>query len=505
MDRFSLWKSPKPPRKAGLRILMAAAEVRPYAWVGGLGDVVASLSSVLAAHGNEVIVASPLHRSVRKVASLQLASGCSVGPHSFQIFFDEASDNPHYLFIEHDGFFDREGVYTDAAGREFGDQFERFHFFNLAVLATMRKLKLHPEIVHCHDSHSALIPAFLRYGPDASLNGRRARTVLTIHNLAHQGAFPAEKFEKLEIPARDFHPASPFEFYGQVNMLKAGLVYADGITTVSPNYAREILTPEHGFGLDGVLRQRQDDLVGILNGIDTEQWNPRTDPHIPSRYGPESLSRRKVNGLELRKAFGLPDFGGPLIGIVARLVQQKGLDLVLEVQRQIADLGFQLIILGRGEQSLEQGLVECAENFPEQVSVRLEYSDRLARLIEAGCDIYLMPSRFEPCGLNQMYSMRYGAVPVVHRIGGLADTVQDWRPETQEGTGFAFEPLDADALLTALGRALSVWNNPSHWEILMKNGMAQDFSWDQSAKKYLDLYGRMIHPFSKESGRRRMT
>lgn len=484
---------------------MAAAEVRPYAWVGGLADVVASLSTALAAHGNEIIVVSPLHRSVRKAAALKLASDCSAGQHPFQIFFDEASENPRHLFIEHNGFFDREGVYTDVEGREFGDQFERFHFFTLAVLATMHHLKLRPEIVHCHDSHSALIPAFLRYRTDASSNGRRARTVLTIHNLAHQGAFPAEKFEKLGMPARDFHPTGPFEFYGQVNMLKAGLVFADGITTVSPNYAREILTPEQGFGLDGVLRQRQDDVVGILNGIDMEKWNPRTDPHIPRRFGPESLSRRKINRSELRKAFGLPDFGTPLIGIVARLVMQKGLDLILQIQRQISDLGFQLVILGRGEQSLEQGLLECAENFPEQVSVRLEYSDRLARLIEAGCDIFLMPSRFEPCGLNQMYSMRYGAVPVVHRTGGLADTVQDWRPETQEGTGFPFEPLTADALLDALRRALSVWTNPSHWEILMKNGMAQDFSWDRSTKKYLELYWRMIHPIARESGRRLTT
>jgi starch synthase len=392
------------------------------------------------------------------------------------------------VLVRADRYFDREALYGDARG-DYPDNAERFVFFCRAALEWLRAESPPPDVLHVHEWQSALAPAFLRGNADVYPELAGTRSVLTVHNLAYQGRFPAFDWHLLNLDPRYFVPDF-VEFYGQINYLKAGLVFADAITTVSPRYAAEIGTPEFGEGLDGVLRVRRDRLRGILNGIDREAWNPATDPHLPARYDASDLRGKARCKAELQAEIGLavlPDV--PLLGMVSRLAEQKGLDLLAAaLPDALATSDAQLVVLGSGDEHYERLLAALAADFPARVGLRVGFDEALAHRIEAGADMFLMPSRFEPCGLNQLYSLRYGTVPIVHATGGLDDTVVEFDPATGTGTGFKFTPYAPDAFLAALRRAFVTRRDRDRWARLVANGMAQDFSWDRAALEYRRLY-----------------
>jgi len=347
-----------------------------------------------------------------------------------------------------------------------------------------------PQIIHCNDWQTGLIPALLEDEPD------RPSTLFTIHNLAYQGVFPKETFQKLGLPHRFWSPGS-LEFYGQLCFIKGGLVYADRINTVSPTYAIEIQGKEFGCGLEGLLKERGDRLSGILNGIDEEEWNPATDPHLPAHYDAADKAGKALDKAALQQRFGLEeDPALAVIAMVGRTVQQKGIDLVIEALPELMELPLQLVILGSGEQKYEQTLKHWHRLYPDRIALTVGYDEPLAHLIEAGSDLFLMPSRFEPCGLNQMYSQRYGTVPIVRRVGGLADTVEDATFDSlvdASASGIVFDEADADELLEAIRRALRLFANKTLWGQIQMAGMGKDFSWQQSALKYLELYDQVLH------------
>jgi starch synthase len=392
-------------------------------------------------------------------------------------------DNPHY--------FGRPGLYTNG-GADYADNAARFIFFCYATLALLQHLRWTPFVVHCHDWQTALLPALLRFLPAVTPGLRTAATIYTIHNLAYQGLFPADIFPQTGLPDSLLHPEG-VEFFGQVNFMKAGLLYADHLTTVSPTYAEEISTPQNGVGLDGVLRMRRQVFSGILNGVDYDIWNPAHDPTLAAPYSINNLAGKAVCKQTLLRTYGLPgDVYTPLFGMVARLVDQKGLDIITAALPALMQLPLRLVILGAGESRYETLLMAQAQRYPAQLGVRLGFDDTLAHQIEAGSDCFLMPSRYEPCGLNQLYSLRYGTIPLVHAVGGLRDTVQPFHPDTGEGTGFVFYEPSAPALLEVLQAALAVYGDRQAWKRLMQNAMARDFSWQQSACRYLEIYQRVV-------------
>src|SRR6185312_7866353 len=338
-----------------------------------------------------------------------------------------------------------------------------------------------PDLVHCHEWHAGLVPVhlMLQRVPTAS--------VFTIHNLEYQGVFPAATFASLGLPPWLWHPEA-IEFHGALNFMKAGLVFSERLTTVSPSYGREILTPQFGAGLDSVLRMRSDQLSGIINGIDPSHWDPAHNSLLASRFDSGHLDRRKPNRTALLKEFGLPDGGGLLLGVVARLVAQKGIDIILDALPEIFKLKTQCVILGSGDATLRKTLIEAGERYPDRLAIRLGHDEKLAHGVYAGCDALLMPSRFEPCGLSQLYAMRYGALPIVHRTGGLADTVKDTAADGGSGNGFVFEGLTPATLAASVRRAADVARQPEVWRRLMVNAMAEDFSWERSAQAYIKVY-----------------
>jgi len=389
--------------------------------------------------------------------------------------------------VEQPRFFDREGLYGEA-GRDYPDNLARFTFFCRAVAAWLGRAAWAPDVIHCNDWQTALLPVLLRVE-----GASRAATVLTIHNLAYQGRFPAEQFPLTGLPPSVF-TVRGLEFWGEVNLLKGGLYFADVLNTVSETYAREIQTPEFGAGLDGVLRDRREDLYGILNGVDYRAWDPAVDPLLPARYSAEDLAGKGVCKQALQRELGLREAPEvPLIGMVTRLADQKGLDLVAAVLDDLLARGVQFVLLGTGEPRYHALFAGLAARHPSQVGVRLGFDDPLAHRIEAGADIFLMPSRYEPSGLNQLYSLRYGTVPVVRRTGGLADSIVDATPEAlARGTanGFVFEAYAPAALIAALSRALHAFRDPATWSALQRRGMREDFSWARSAGRYVELYAR---------------
>lgn len=480
-----------------LHVYMLAAEVRPYSTVGGLADVAAALPQALAELGVQVRVISPLYRQSRIAARLR-----KIGPlpevamdrqfYSAALYADFEQDAPRNFFIENDGFFDRDGIYADpATGEPYSDAFDRFNFFMLASLEAIKILGK-PHLIHCHDFHSALVPAYLKLSKMGEPFFKGVSTLLTIHNLAYQGVFEAEKFALTGLPRELFYPLGPFEFYGKLNVMKAGICYADILTTVSTQYAREIQSEAYGCGLESVLQRRRDDLYGILNGIDTREWNPETDPLIFANYSAGNLGGKKVNKAKLQDLCGFAPRGVPLIGMISRLVDQKGFDLILEAADEICRLDCQWVVLGTGLKKYQEGLKKLAHRNPEKFAVYLEYDTALAHRIEAGCDMFLMPSRFEPCGLNQLYSMRYGTIPIVRHTGGLVDTVEDFDASNGSGTGFRFYEYHSRELLSVLRRAIHHWHDRKVWKHLMRNAMAQDFSWERSARSYVELYHKAL-------------
>jgi len=484
-----------------LRLLFVSSEARPLAKTGGLGDVSADLPAALRALGHDVRLLLPAYRPAMRRAQeagggLRVASlALQRDPEPVRLLAARLPGSNVPVWLADAWRFDREGgPYTGPDGADWPDNAERFALFARAAAAVARDeagLGWRPDLVHANDWQSALACAYLAAG---ELEGRpRPATVFTIHNLAYQGLFPAEQFWRLGLPPA-FWSADGLEFYGQCSYIKGGLVYADWLTTVSPTYAREIRTPEHGCLLDGLLRARADRLVGILNGADYRTWNPARDPHLAAPYSRRDLSGKAQDKAALQREAGLPvEPATPLMAMVTRLAAQKGVDLVLAAAPRLLADGAQLVVLGTGDRGLEEGLRELQRRFPQQARAWIAFDEGLAHRIEAGADLFLMPSRFEPCGLNQLYSLRYGTLPVVRRTGGLADTVVDLAEGEERATGFLFDEPTAEALAGAAGRALACYRErPQTWRRMVRNAMAQDFSWRRSAEAYVGLYRRAL-------------
>ncbi len=478
-----------------MKILFAASEAAPFAKTGGLADVAGSLPPALADLGHDVSVVMPRYRQVdvdayklKPVASFVVPLG--TWRERCDVLKGKMGRNVTVYFINKDVYYDRPELYGTARA-DYADNAERFIFFSRAVLELCIALNLRPDIVHCNDWQTGLVPLYLKkiYHADAAL--RKARSVFTVHNIGYQGLFWHWDMKLTGLDWDVFTPGG-LEFWGKMNLLKAGLVYADSITTVSRTYSREIQTPEYGGGLDGVLRKRAADLYGILNGIDYAEWDPGRAGDLPRSFSASRLAGKAVCKKELLKRLGLPDAGGPLIGMVTRLVDQKGLDIVTEALPEILSLGVQLVVLGTGDEKYNRLLTDAATRNEGRMRVLLQYNEELAKNIYAGCDLFLMPSQYEPCGLGQMIALRYGAVPVVRKTGGLADTVVDYGSRTSRGTGFVFKEYSSPALIACLRRALVVYGNREKWTLLMRTGMKQDFSWKNSAQEYVKVYRKTM-------------
>ncbi len=475
-----------------MRVVMLAPEVHPYAKTGGLADVLAALPAALTRIGVEVSVCLPAYRTALRAPGplpvvLRLHAPVSSRMEPAEILAVPDAPVPTFL-VRADRFFDRDGLYG-VGGRDYDDNAERFAFFCRAALEWLRHASPAPDILHMHDWQTALVPAFLRATADLYPELAAVRTVQTVHNLAYQGRFPSEEWHLLNLDPRHFVPDG-LEFYGDINYLKAGLLFADAITTVSPRYAEEIQTPSFGSGLDGVLRMRADRLRGILNGVDDAAWNPASDPFVPAHYDQGDLRGKARCKAALQADLGLAVSPEPaLLAVVSRLAEQKGLELLGAVLPGLLKTrAVQFVALGSGDARYEELLVGLAGQFPGRVGVRIGFDEPLAHRIEAGADVFLMPSRFEPCGLNQLYSLRYGTVPVVHATGGLDDTVVEFDARMGLGTGFKFTPYTEEAFLAALRRAIDTRRDAATWQRLVTNGMSQDFSWQRAAREYARLY-----------------
>jgi len=480
-------------KPAALTIAMAASEALPYAKSGGLADVAGALPAHLARLGHRVLLFVPYYRETRlRFPHLPRATQPLDLPFPghdvrIEILRHEPCPGVSVLLVREAAAFDRPHLYGTPDG-DYWDNAGRYALFCRAVLAGLQALGEIPDVIHVHDWQTALIPLYLRQRPDFAGALAPTPSLITVHNLAYQGLFPAAAMQYTGIPEHLFHPHG-VEFYGKLNLLKGGLLYADAITTVSPRYSEEIRTPEFGEGLDGVLRERSADLHGILNGVDYEQWNPETDPLLPARYSAAAPAGKARCKEALQQAFGIPgDPAIPLFGTISRMADQKGFDLLAAALPAMAQLNLRYCILGSGDRHYQDLFVDLARRNPGRIAVRIGYDENLAHLIEAGADCFLMPSRFEPCGLNQLYSLRYGTIPVVRFVGGLADTVEHFNPSRGTGTGFVFRDYDTNGLLWAIGEALAAYSRPADWTRLRINAMSADFSWDASARRYLELY-----------------
>lgn len=480
-----------------MKILFVASEAAPFAKTGGLGDVIAALPRALAARGHDVLVVLPKYVGIDDKTFALRDTGRRVEvqfPYltaQAAIFLTAPAERLRYLLLANP-YYERREIYGEA-GKDYRDNHKRYALLSVGALEAAKQINFIPDAVHAHDWQAALAALVMKRGWAGRPAPFKARTLFTIHNLAYQGLFPREAMSELALPGDLFH-AEALEFYGQLCLLKAGLVFADKLTTVSPTYAREILqSPETGAGLDGLLRHRQQDLSGILNGVDYAQWSPEVDRALPANYSASDLAGKARCKAELQKELGLAvDASAPLSAAIGRLVHQKGYDLLADAVPGLVSRGLQLALLGHGDPALEQRFREVAARFPTQVSVSLRFDEGLAHRIEAGADLFLMPSRFEPCGLNQLYSLRYGTLPLVHAVGGLADSVRDATPAGgpagQEGWGFRFDEESAEAMLAAVDRALGLWKDASAWQATVRRAMAQDFSWDRAAESYEALY-----------------
>jgi starch synthase len=476
-----------------MHIVFAASECVPFVKTGGLADVVGALPRELVKLGHKVTVYLPLYAAVRPHLEGEWKYAASSITIPFQHYNRFAGivdggerDGVKYYFVDCPELFDRQGIYGPNGGA-YGDNAERFGLFARAVLEGCKQLGV-PEVFHVHDWQASLIPVFLHtiYRSDPTL--QKAGVVLTVHNAGYQGWFPPATTEQLLLPWEIF-TFDKLEHYNTFNFLKGGVVYSDMLTTVSPKYAEEIQTPEGGNGLDGAFGQRSADLRGILNGVDYAEWDPGTDGNLAAHYTPEDLAGKSECRADLLHAFGLdvPD-STPVIGIVSRFATQKGFDLLKDVGGRLAERDVAIVALGTGEPVYEHFFRELAYANSARVGVQIRYDEAMAHKIEAGSDIFLMPSRFEPCGLNQIYSLKYGTVPVVRATGGLDDTVEEWNRERKSGTGFKFVDYSPQAFLDAIDRALEAFHHEDCWRQLMRNGMAQNFSWDEPARQYAAVY-----------------
>jgi len=473
-----------------LKILLVSAEVVPFAKTGGLADVAGSLPKALALMGHDVRIVMPKYRMIKQPATTLVDFPVEVGgrketaiirqTHIEAFKGDEVKKVPVYL-VDNYHFFDREGIYCHH------DEDKRFGFFSKAVLEMLPQIDFKPDLIHCNDWQSGPIPLMLK---DVYRNHpfyANIATLFTVHNLLYQGNWNKDILEFLGINEKYFN-SEGVEFYGQVSFIKTGLVYADIINTVSNTYAQEIQTPEYGEKLEGLLRKRRDSLYGIINGLDYQEFNPSIDPHIYRQYSLENLNDKKANKEALQKELGLPQRDVPLLGLVSRLVDQKGLDLIEEITDDLLKEDIQLVVLGSGDAKYEDLFTELQQKNPDKVGAHIGFNAPLAQRIYAGSDMFLMPSRFEPCGLGQLISLKYGTIPLVRATGGLADTIKEFEVNFNTGNGFVFTEYKGSELLKTVDRAIEVYNKPQLWQVLIRNAMEADFSWDRSAHEYVKLY-----------------
>ncbi len=478
-----------------------AGEMVPYCKTGGLADVIGALPAELARMGANVTTFIPYYRSVMDWVEKSGEEPKLLNDSTLSFFLPGYTGEAclrelmhpsgmRVIFIDYPSAYDREELYTEG-GQDYEDNLTRYAIFAKAGLEACKMLDIRPDIVHAHDWQAAMAPVYLKthYHDDSFF--KNTSSVLTVHNLGYQGRFPGDKFQGLDLPWEYFNPER-LEYFGQVNVLKGGIIFADAITTVSPTYSKEIQTPEFGAGLDGVLESSAEKLTGILNGVDYSQWDPSNDPFIPKKFSPNDLSGKWACRKALREEIGLPEGKGPLIGMISRLAEQKGFELVLKALDKIVKLDCQIVILGTGDPHYHTALSEAAKKYPKNISVKLTFSNELAHKIEAGSDIFLMPSRYEPCGLNQLYSLRYGTVPIVSSTGGLKDTVQNVTPARLakgNATGFVIKSFTASSMFNTIKKAVKLFRDDRKaWKKLMVTGMREDFSWPSQAGVYMKLY-----------------
>jgi starch synthase len=477
-----------------MKIVHVASELFPYVKTGGLADAVGSLCATLAGHGHEVSVFIPGYRAVvdhrdalnaEKVMSLKIEMGDTFMSGDVRMFSPRT--NLKVYLICREEFFDRKGPYGNGE-RDYEDNHHRYIFFCKGVVETLRLMNMQADIVHAHDWQAALMPLFLRYAERRNGVTLTLKTIFTIHNIAFQGVYPMRSFYRTNLP-EELMGIDGVEFYGQMSFMKGGILFSDRVTTVSPRYAREIQTTEFGCGLDGVVATRADDIVGLINGLDTSVWNPVSDEHLPARYSAGNLAGKAVCRAELLKRMKLEPAAAnvPIFGMVCRLTEQKGVQLVLANRDFFLNNDCRLVILGAGDKRLEKSVRELADSAPGKIALASKLDEALSHLVEAGSDFFVMPSLFEPCGLNQMYSQAYGTVPLVSRVGGLVDTVTDIDANPEEGTGISFPPT-AEGLATGLARALTLFAEKSAYAAVQARGMGRDFSWQQAALAYEQLY-----------------
>jgi starch synthase len=476
-----------------MKILLASSEVHPFSKTGGLADMVGALGKALARAGHEARIVMPLYLGIRerfpKIKRVDWQFDLPSGQHRVQaeLWSLEIEKGPTVYFIHRPELYYRAELYQED-GASYADNAERFIFFSKCVVHLARYLSWRPDVIHVHDWQTALVPALVLHQQRAEGWGGPPPTCLTIHNLAYQGVFPASAFALTNLPA-SFFTIKTAEFYGQLNCLKAGIALAGAITTVSPRYAREITTEEFGCGLDDLLRDRQSRLFGILNGVDYDEWDPMHDPFLAHPYSAGQLEKKTANKLALQRELRLPvDANVPLFGTISRLSEQKGVDIQLGALEEMLSTDMQFVLLGSGSPAYERGYRKLARRFPSKVVARVSYDESLAHRIEAACDFYLMPSRFEPSGLNQMYSLRYGTIPIVRATGGLDDSVIDFTEDAKRANGIKFQEYSTRALAKAIRKALALYQHPDLFRRYRLNAMKADFSWEQAVNEYLGVY-----------------
>ena len=475
-----------------MRILYVTSEAVPFAKTGGLADVMGSLPKSVRELGHETAVIMPRYRGIQTkkilIPSLTVPLG---GEFRFcSIQESEPIGGVRFFFVDHGEYYNREDLYL-SNHQDYPDNAERFANLSLAALEFAKRASLAPEVIHCNDWQTALVPVYLATLYRDDLFFQKTKTLLTIHNMAYQGVFPRSALSKISLPQSLYNPEA-LEFYGNICLLKGGILFSDKLSTVSHRYSQEILTPHFGHGLEGVLQKRVSDLTGILNGVDYSKWDPSTDSHLAANYSADHLAGKKICKKDLLDQFGIPEsIHRPVIGIVSRMAYQKGFDMLYSIGDEIISEGCSLVVIGTGEEKYANYFRGLKERYPSYVGVKIMYDEALAHKIEAGADMFLMPSRFEPCGLNQIYSLKYGTVPLVRATGGLDDTISDF-DHSNEPTGFKFSGTAPEDLLHMVRRALSVYAAPERWVQLMKNGMSKDYSWHQSAQRYVELYESLV-------------